>query len=1299
MSYIPSSLIENVLSNNNKTLHVSVNGSDTNNGSYGNPLATITQALTLATPFTTILVYPGVHSSLPFTIPTDITIKGIDQDSVILEPINPNIPFITMENKSALSFLRIRNVNEDTIVAQNNPDYAIIHKIYLTNCLRAVKTNASVNNNYFYGEYFSADDIAESVVLASSSNGFQNITNFENSYSYFNTIAPTEQAYKVEGSNSFLTFHSGTIDNVSGIGGKAFLAEGGGKLNIRNVEIKRFAFGIQGRTNADIVILSSKFESNTYDVDIVDADVTGYYEGYSEYGKIVINNNSNFFITNRLANVITVSKKGADFTTISDALAAITDNSASKIYNIEVDAGIYQETSLTLKPYVFIRGASFTSTIIESAVTNTVLINASPNSGLFTLQVRGATGVNGKAIQFLGGAGVFRCLEVRFGQNTNFYTQNSTNGFATSIFQNCSAEATSNFTTAFEITDNGVNSSIFAFNGFTYTGNGDNFIKAYGVLTQISCANFTISKPLTSGNGIHIYNGAICSVNAATIIGFSKGIYNENLGTGSTLFTNAISIRNCTIDIEINNPNTDGSINAFATRTKIIINPSSNMSVFVTDVTGDGTISLGKLWLGEKYSEIFDAKDLITSGAMGLHEGGELSTGSGFTINVTRGYGYLEDDSVSPEIYKRVSWNNTSIVLSANEDVYVYFNINEILTSSSVRPNNQQSIILGRVVTNSTGIEIIEQSKSDADHTVNKISTALRNVFGVLFSNGGLITTNNSRQFSISSGRYYLGEIEVNFNSKSFTENFIPIYRSATVGQWVILPQTNVVDNTIFDDGSGTLVSPPINNYVKHTLYLTVNQNTPKVYLVIGQNSFTSLSLAEQSPLNLIPSWFREHTVILGSVITSFSTPTFLSAIDLRPRPASASSSNSGTNNHSALINLDVDSHLQYLPRTGSRPMTGNLDMGNNNITNINLVKGVDVSAHASRHLPNGSDPLPTNTPLSIGFQNQNEEGISNTFARGDHKHKVIPDPFLTTSNLTLTESNPRNIILLGGNLTLNDGVFINKQEGDCWYFYNTFGEMIPVYRTAIQATVLDLILPYHVFVLKYENGNYYYFQVPFSSSITKVRTLEFFDDFIAATTAGQTNWTASVNGAGASVSQTSTVGDFIGELTQSTGTTAAGRASTVKNTSLFLIATPFYLEWKMRIPILSTPTERFNIRIGLGDNTNAGDMTDGVYFEYDESISPNWIVKTSSNNVRTSLISNVPVQANVNYTLRIYVTVSRVYFWIGETVIGTINTNIPTGAARQTSLISKIEKTIGTTARTNIIDYCLLKRITSVNL
>ena len=96
-----------------------------------------------------------------------------------------------------------------------------------------------------------------------------------------------------------------------------------------------------------------------------------------------------------------------------------------------------------------------------------------------------------------------------------------------------------------------------------------------------------------------------------------------------------------------------------------------------------------------------------------------------------------------------------------------------------------------------------------------------------------------------------------------------------------------------------------------------------------------------------------------------------------------------GSVDHNSLANLTVgDAHPQYFRTDGTRNMTGNINMNTNSITNVNLINSIDIAAHASRHAPNGADPLPTGTAVSIGTANS--QGTATTFVRSDHVHQGI---------------------------------------------------------------------------------------------------------------------------------------------------------------------------------------------------------------------------------------------------------------------------------------------------------------------
>jgi len=95
-----------------------------------------------------------------------------------------------------------------------------------------------------------------------------------------------------------------------------------------------------------------------------------------------------------LETVVTVASANADFTTVKDALASISDNSAIKRYVIKVAPGVYSEDNpLQLKAWVTIEGYSAPTTAINAANASSNLFTApaTPVCGLSNIALGGVT--------------------------------------------------------------------------------------------------------------------------------------------------------------------------------------------------------------------------------------------------------------------------------------------------------------------------------------------------------------------------------------------------------------------------------------------------------------------------------------------------------------------------------------------------------------------------------------------------------------------------------------------------------------------------------------------------------------------------------------------------------------------------------------------------------------------------------------------------------------------------------------------------------------------------------------------
>lgn len=205
------------------------------------------------------------------------------------------------------------------------------------------------------------------------------------------------------------------------------------------------------------------------------------------------------------------------------------------------------------------------------------------------------------------------------------------------------------------------------------------------------------------------------------------------------------------------------------------------------------------------------------------------------------------------------------------------------------------------------------------------------------------------------------------------------------------------------------------------------------------------------------------------------------------------------------------------------------------------------------------------------------------------------------------------------------------------------------------------------------------------------------FDDFFSSLVPnGETNWSRTVSGTGASSSAlTGSAGGTAAHGVQrlTTGTTAAGRTALhrgISNINLTPGSTEYgYVEIMLRVTTLDDGVDTFNVRAGLGDSTAATTWADGIYYYYDLSVSPNWICRTTVSSVTTETITSVAVGTGY-VRLAAIMNDYGLFFYINGTQVAWHTTNIPLNT--NIGLALQITKTAGTNARTLDIDYVLMR-------
>ena len=108
-AWVPQSYIISNITPTNNVIFVTTNGSDSNSGiSIAAPKQSISSALLIAKPGTTIVVYSGIYSEInPLNIPVNVTIIGQD-NSVIVTPKN-NTDVFVLNSGSAVVGITVKN--------------------------------------------------------------------------------------------------------------------------------------------------------------------------------------------------------------------------------------------------------------------------------------------------------------------------------------------------------------------------------------------------------------------------------------------------------------------------------------------------------------------------------------------------------------------------------------------------------------------------------------------------------------------------------------------------------------------------------------------------------------------------------------------------------------------------------------------------------------------------------------------------------------------------------------------------------------------------------------------------------------------------------------------------------------------------------------------------------------------------------------------------------------------------------------------------------------------------------------
>jgi len=963
----------------------------------------------------TIYVYNGDYSEDALTIPNYTYIVGQSMQSVRIQSVAVGAPAITFSNNSGIAFVSVQDADPlfPALYFHNVGDYALIHKVEIENCPRGILCEADALATELclvYLEYVGSTNCADYTLTVRDTNilgGFGCEVSIENFFSYDQSGA----AIIVDGLNTELLSQA-TVLQGDGTG-VALEILNGSRVDIRGTYFDNWATAVSIPADINtptLLMAGALFEDCTQNFDVQNTGTIGFTDGYTEYSKTSIPKTAPFFVANTDQHIITVASKGADFTSIVAALASITDNSAIDRYTIYVGPGIYFEQQIVMKPYVTLLGFFQTQCILYALNPALPFIVGAGYSALdkLTLTCNYASPPP-YMIEFLGDpAGVhFRVDNIVFDTSADCVHVGSTAGPAIFLMLNPLINMAAPFTNGVLIEDSGPNNYPISFIIDNLIWNADatgmtNFANLFTIISYLTPAptqnilgaitNSTMGQVVVPPQGkMLIVDGPIyMSFETCLIGGFAVGVEVVSNTETNRLLLSSSTFTDCTLDINILSAACIGVIAVNASKDKIFVTPGATISISANDPTTGSLLLTGTIYQGENYAQVTNISDQIqhASSTGAMNEQATLTPAGGLDIDVTAGIGYVFLGPPSANYMQYVEWLAATITLTDNDLNYIYVDPAGTVLSSTAEPSYITEVVLGAVKTYGGAITYIQQIGRVINNLATNVDNTFRTVIGPLVQSGCIATPGSSpteRAVAVSSGQYALSVIVYPPTSGD---------NVSMIGYYGGTVETPAFTNIPLDyDNSGVLTAIPAGMWVKHAIYILSDLlGGVQYFMVYAQELFATELAAQEGTIPTPPSTFVGNMLPVAGVIVTDTDPSSpLPANrfrDIRPTLSFKSDGTSASADHNSLLNLTVgNAHPQYFRVDGTSTMAGDVNLGTVNIVGAggNLLNGVNLLAHASRHLPGGPDALTTLAPVTIGTVNN--IGSATAFSRSDHIH------------------------------------------------------------------------------------------------------------------------------------------------------------------------------------------------------------------------------------------------------------------------------------------------------------------------
>jgi len=248
------------------------------------------------------------------------------------------------------------------------------------------------------------------------------------------------------------------------------------------------------------------------------------------------------------------------------------------------------------------------------------------------------------------------------------------------------------------------------------------------------------------------------------------------------------------------------------------------------------------------------------------------------TVTVGAGEGIIKETDIHTGKTVFFSFSeDTNVILTDNAMNYIYVDYNGgspvIQTTNTLTDiNNYSQILLGKVYRIGTILQILEAQEGLIDALSHQMQR-FAEVKGFERANGLILGETGTRNISVTEGVVWFGLIRrvLGAIDTSSGDSFYYWYRDGNGGH-TSLPAQTQIDNTKYDDDSGTLADLGNNNYGVHWVYVDYAGN---LHVQFGQGDYNKIANAKAATVPTPPDFLSHFGMLVGRVIIEEGASSF----------------------------------------------------------------------------------------------------------------------------------------------------------------------------------------------------------------------------------------------------------------------------------------------------------------------------------------------------------------------------------------------------------------------------------------